>query len=358
MERSLIQWLNGRVGFDPARAGGILTHGGSAGNLTALLAARQAGTPYDVWAEGYRTPLDLCIVASDQSHYSVRRSAQILGLGSGNVLVVPTDGACRMRPGELARVLGEAAGAGRTVLAVVASAGSTATGAIDPLEAIADQCEAAGLWLHVDGAHSGAFVVSDRLRPALRGIERARSLVVDAHKMLMMPSLATAVLFRDEGHSFETFSQQATYLFDRTPRQEWYNLAHRTLECTKRFLSLNLYVALKVLGTDFFATFVERMVALAGTFADRIAARPGWQLALRPEGNIVCFRYAPAGVADLDDLQSRLREAVIRDGSFHLVKTSLHGRTWLRTTLINPLTTEADLDALLAALEAAHLRLG
>jgi len=352
MEHSLVQWLCGRVGFDPARAGGVLTHGGSAGNLTALLAARQATSPNDVWEEGYPSPMDLCMMASDQTHYSVRRSAQILGLGGRNVIPVATDGRLRMRPDALAAALDEAAARGRRVLAVVASAGSTASGAIDPLEAIADLCEARGLWLHVDGAHSGAFVVSDRLRPALAGIERAHSVVIDAHKMLMMPSLATAVLFRDEGHSFETFSQQASYLFDRSARQEWYNLGHRTLECTKRFLSLDLYVALKVKGTAFFAAYLERMVDLAAQFARAIQARPGWELLTPPESNIVCFRYAPEGMPDPDAAQVRIREAIIQEGSFFIVKTQVRGRTWLRTTIINPLTTFADLEALLARIEA------
>jgi L-2,4-diaminobutyrate decarboxylase len=352
MEQSLVQWLSGRVGFDPAAAGGVLTHGGSAGNLTALLAARQVSTPYDVWEEGYATPLDLCIVASDQAHYSVRRAAQVMGLGGRNVIVVPTDEHFRMRLDLLEAALDQAAAQGRKVLAVVASAGSTATGAIDPLDAIAGICQARSLWLHVDGAHSGAFVVSDRLRPALKGIERANSVVIDTHKMLMMPSLATAVLFRNSDHSFETFSQQASYLFDRSARQEWYNIGHRTLECTKRFLSLDLYVALKVLGTGFFASFVERMKDLAEGFADTLQARPGWELAVRPEGNILCFRYAPAGVPDLNGLQTAVRDRLVQSGAFHLVKTVLRGKTWLRTTLINPLTTAADLEALLAAAEA------
>jgi len=349
MEHSLIQWLSGRVGFDPFRAGGILTHGGSAGNLTALLVARQATIPYDVWEEGYRAPMDLCVVASDQTHYSVRRSAQILGLGGRNVIAVPTDARFRMRPEALEAALDQAAARNLRVLAVVGSAGSTATGAIDPLEAIADLCEARGLWFHVDGAHSGAFVVSDRLRPALAGIERAHSVVIDAHKMLMMPSLATAVLFRDQGHSFETFSQQASYLFDRSARQEWFNLGHRTLECTKRFLSLDLYVALKVLGTEFFARHLEAMAELATWFAAELEARPGWELAVRPQGNIVCFR-APCGPGDPDAHQAALREAIVQEGSFHLVKTRLRGRTWLRTTLINPLTTREDLLALMERL--------
>jgi L-2,4-diaminobutyrate decarboxylase len=353
MEHSLVQWLSGQVGFDPARAGGVFTHGGSAGNLTALLAARQASAPYDVWEQGYQAPLDLCVAVSDQAHYSVRRAAQILGLGAKNVIVVPADERYRMRVDLLEQALAQAAGEGKRVIAVVASAGSTATGAIDPLDAIADVCQERSLWLHVDGAHSGAFAVSDRLRPALKGIERAQSVVIDAHKMLMMPSLATAVLFRNGEHSFETFSQQASYLFDRSARQEWYNLGHRTLECTKRFLSLDLYVALKVFGTDFFAAYVERMKDLAAGFAVTVEARPDWELAVTPESNIVCFRYVPAGTGDPDGLQSRLRDAVVRSGAFHIVKTALRGKTWLRTTIINPLTTEDDLGALLATVEAA-----
>ena len=187
---------------------------------------------------------------------------------------------------------------------------------------------------------------------SLAGIERAHSVVIDAHKMLMMPSLATAVLFRDEGHSFETFSQQASYLFDRSARQEWYNLGHRTLECTKRFLSLDLYVALKVKGTAFFAAYLERMVDLAAQFARAIQARPGWELLTPPESNIVCFRYAPEGMPDPDAAQVRIREAIIQEGSFFIVKTQVRGRTWLRTTIINPLTTFADLEALLARIVA------
>jgi L-2,4-diaminobutyrate decarboxylase len=188
----------------------------------------------------------------------------------------------------------------------------------------------------------------------LNGIERSDSLVIDAHKMMLMPSLATVVLFRDGGRSFETFSQEASYLFDRSARQEWYNYAHRTLECTKRMLGLKLYLALEVLGTDFFAAFVERMADLAADFARTIQQRPGWQVAVPPESNIVCFRYAPEDLADPDAFQTRAREAIVREGSFYLVKTTLRGRTWLRTTLINPLTTEADLEALLARVEACR----
>lgn len=350
MEKALVRWFAGLAGFDPARADGVWTHGGSAGNLTALLAARQASASHDVWEQGYAAATPW-LVASEQAHYSVRRAAQVLGLGGARVVAVPVDARFRMEPAALQQTLDRLEREGRPVLAVVASAGSTATGAIDPLEPIADLCADRGVWMHVDAAHSGAHLVSDRLRPALRGIERADSLVVDAHKMMMIPALATLVLFRDGGRSYETFSQQASYLFDRTARQEWFNTGHRTLECTKRMLGLKLYLALEVMGTDFFARFVERMHDLASTFARDLAGRPGWEVATPPEGSIVCFRYAPQALADADTFQVEAREALLRDGRFYLVKTRLRGRTWLRTTLIHPLTTEADLLQLVEAVE-------
>ncbi len=351
MERAVVRWLLACCGMDGERGDGVLTHGGSAGNLTALLAARQHAADWDIWEEGHRQG-SLGVLVSDQAHYSIRRSVQVLGLGGSSVLPVETDGQCRMRPQSLESALARMDREGRRAMAVVACAGSTATGSIDPLEAIADICAQRNLWLHVDGAHSGAMVVSPRLRPLLRGIERADSVVIDFHKMLMVPSLATAVLFRQGEHSYETFSQQASYLFDHSANQEWYNLAHRTLECTKRALGMELYLLLKVLGTDVFSTFLEDSQALARAFAAQLRARPHWRVAVEPESNIVCFRYEPSGVEDLEGLQARLREQVVQEGSFYLVKTTLWGHVWLRTALMNPLTSEADMEALLDRLEA------
>lgn len=353
MERSVIRWFAERLGFSSEVADGVLTHGGSAGNLTALLAARQHAAPCDVWEEGVASAGSLCLFASDQTHYSVRRSAQIMGLGGRSVRTIATDERYRMRPEALDAALQQAKREGTTVVAVVASAGSTATGAIDPLETIADICHEHGSWLHVDGAHGGGAVVSDRLRTALRGIERADSVVIDAHKMLLAPALATLVVFRDGRHSFETFSQQAAYIFGgQDPTETWYDLAQRTLECTKRMLGMQVYASLKVLGTDFFAGYVERMYNLGQTFGALLADRPHWELATVPEANIVCFRYAPPHIPDADAFQVRVREAIVQEGSYYLVKTALRGKTYLRCTLINPRTELSDLEALLQRVEA------
>lgn len=351
MERAVARLFARRAGFDPERADGFLTHGGSAGNLTALLAARQRAAGWDVWEEGME-PGKLCILVSEQAHYSVRRSAQVMGLGGRAVRPVPCDGAYRMKPAALAEALRGAQAEGLTVMAVVASAGATATGAFDPLEPIADCCAEAGVWLHVDAAHGGALLLSDRLRPWFQGLERADSLVIDAHKMMLAPALATLVLFREGDRSFETFSQSASYLFGADPRETWFDLAQRTLECTKRSLGLQVYASLQVMGTAFFGAYAERMVDLTRSFADHLKARPHWELATEPDCNILCFRFAPPAATDADAHQEKVRAALLREGSFYLVKTRLAGKTWLRTTVINPGTTEADLQALAERIEA------
>ena len=357
MERSVAKWFAGRIGFDPESSDGFFTHGGSAGNLTALLAARQSGTPYDVWEEGVKDASNLCVMSADTTHYSVRRSAQVIGLGGRQVIPIPSDEKFRMRPVELARALKQAKAEGRAVLAVVASAGSTATGALDPLEAIADLCAEHGVWFHVDGAHSGAMVVSDKLRPRLKGIERADSVIIDAHKMMLMPALATLVLFKEGRRSFETFSQQANYLFaGADPTETWFDLAQRTLECTKRSLGLQVYGSLKTYGADYFAAYIERMFEMGEAFGRMVAARPHWQLATEPEGNIVCFRYAPPELTDADAFNARVREAIVKEGSYYIVKTALRGRTYLRVTIINPRTEMKDLEDLLARVEAEAAR--
>ncbi|HSP19114.1 MAG TPA: pyridoxal-dependent decarboxylase, partial [Myxococcaceae bacterium] len=211
LERRALAWMAQQAGF-PAGADGVLTSGGSVGNLTALLAARQAVTGRDVWDEGLAGGKPLAILVPDETHYCVKRAAQILGLGKAGIVSIPVDERFKLRPEALPATFEAAERAGRQVFAVVASAGSTSTGAFDPLDAVADFCRARGLWLHVDGAHGAAAVLSPRYAHLAAGIGRADSLVWDAHKMMLLPALLTAVLFRDARRSYEAFSQRADYL--------------------------------------------------------------------------------------------------------------------------------------------------
>ena len=377
MERAVVEWMAGRIGFavrpggagdvgsaggaggaGGGGAGGVLTSGGSAGNLTALLAARQAKAGFDVWQRGTTAGPPLALLAAETTHYSVARAAEIMGLGAEGVFPVPVDAAFQLRPDALPAALAAAERAGRRAIAVVASAGSTATGAIDPLPAIADFAAAHALWLHVDAAHGGSALTSVQQRGRLRGIERADSVVWDAHKMMLVPSLVTGVIFRDAAHGHQAFAQQADYLFkagggaDEPP---WWDVGLRTLECTKLMMTLKVYVALRVHGEAFFGDYIDHVFALAQRFAARLAAAPDFELALPPAQNIVCFRHTPPGVtgADLDALQARVRDRVIQAGHAYLVKTGLPTGVFLRTTIINPLTTDADLDAVLDAVRAA-----
>jgi L-2,4-diaminobutyrate decarboxylase len=195
-------------------------------------------------------------------------------------------------------------------------------------------------------------VLSPRFRSQVKGIERADSVVWDAHKMMLVPSLITAVLFRDGSRSFESFAQEASYLFHGQDSRRWSDIGLRTLECTKEMMALKLYTCLSLLGTRFFADYVTATFELARRFADRLQASGDFEVAVSPDCNIVCFRHTPVGVpaSEWDALQGRLRERLISRGDFYLVQTTLPKGVYLRTTLINPLTTDADLEALMDAL--------
>lgn len=357
IERHVVRFLADRLGFG-AGADGVLTSGGSIGNLTALLAARQAKAGHDAWTEGDRGGPSLAVLGSAQAHYCVARAAQIMGWGQAGFVPVPVDDRFRLRPEALDAAFTHAVDTGRKPIIVAASACSTATGSFDPLPEIASFCEERGLWLHVDGAHGAAAALSSRTRHLVAGIERADSVVWDAHKMMLVPGLVTAVLFRDGARSYEAFAQEASYLFEgRDPADEWFNVGTRTLECTKRMLGLKLYAALAIHGTQLFGDYVADTFDRARRFAERLAREPDFELALPPQCNIVCFRHRPEGATDLDELQSALRRRMIEDGSFYLVQTRLPAGIFLRVTIINPATSDADLDALVYRLrEAAQSR--
>jgi L-2,4-diaminobutyrate decarboxylase len=193
------------------------------------------------------------------------------------------------------------------------------------------------------------------------GIESADSVVVDAHKMLQMPALVTAVLFRRPGSSSRAFHQEQTYVGFRAIDGEypWWDSGLRTLECTKRMMALELYASLAHHGTDVFRTHVEKTFDLARTFANMIEAAPDFECATPPQANIVCFRHRPAEeFGDLDELQLKIRDSIVREGSFYLVKTTLATGIFLRVTVMNARTTEDDLRALLERVRtvAASLR--
>lgn len=356
VEHALVQKLCAAIGWDPARSAGIVTHGGAAANLTALLAARNV-TLGNAWEAGIARPGPAPVMVTQaDAHYSMVRAAGIMGLGTQQVIKADLDERRRMDPVRLDVSLNRLKADGHPVIAVVACACATPIGAFDPLNEVADVCEKHKVWLHVDAAHGGAALLSPRYRHLVKGIERADSVVWDAHKMLFVPALCAFVLYRNRQHSFQAFAQDAPYLFDPSaPDMREFDGGLRTLECTKRTASYGLWGLWSMFGPQLFADLVDVTFDLGSQFYELLQAAPDFQPLHQPQCNIVVFRYVPAelqhALADkLGAFQHQLRREVIQSGKFYLVHNVMDGIPALRVTLINPLTTVEDLRQLMDTL--------
>jgi L-2,4-diaminobutyrate decarboxylase len=348
VELGVLEFLLARVGW-PASGdtggSGVLTHGGSLANLTALLAAR-AAVATDAWDAG--VPADLVVLAPRACHYSIARAASILGLGRHALRALPVDELEVARPDALPGLLRELRAEGRRVMAVVVSACATSTGLYDPLRDIGRICRDEGLWLHVDGAHGASALLSTRDRALLDGVEQADSLTWDAHKMLRAPTLCTAVLFRDARAAGQAFREEASYLF-YGEGSAGVDLIHRTVECTKSALGLKAFFALALDGAAGLARYWEERCDAARRLAALVRARPSLECLCEPQANVVCFRWRAGG----DGAQVAIRDALLRAGGHHLSSTEVSGRRYLRAALMNPGVDEAALAGLLDAVEQA-----
>lgn len=231
IERNVIEWLLGFFGWDK-NANGLLTSGGSLGNLTGLLAARQAVKEYDVWEAGVDG--NLAVMVSAESHYSVDRSVRIMGLGDKGIIKLPVDDQHRIKVDLLPGIFDEAKSNGKIVMALVGNACSTSTGIYDHNDEMADFCAQNKIWFHIDGAHGGAAIISEKYKYLTKGIEKADSVVIDFHKMMLTPALTTAVIFKNGKTSYEAFTQKASYLLNKKGEINWFDGAGRTIECTKK----------------------------------------------------------------------------------------------------------------------------
>jgi len=350
LERVVAQQLCQQIGWQE-ESGGILTSGGTLANLTALLTARRVKAQANVWGEGMGQKLALMVSA--EAHYCVDRAARIMGWGSEGIIKIPVNDKFQMRTELLEEHLAKAKADGLEVVAVVGSACTTSTGAYDNLVEISGFCTKNDLWFHVDGAHGGAVIFSDKYRHLAKGINLADSVVIDMHKMLLAPALTTALLYRKEVDSYRTFAQQAQYLWSSQEDQEWYNMGKRTMECTKLMMSVKVYALIKTYGTSLFDEYVSRQYDLGKSFAELIKKRALFELGIEPSTNIVCFRYKAADVGEdkVDELNSHIRQALVEQGEFYIVQTRLNNKVYLRTTLMNSNTTEKELNELLNRIE-------
>jgi L-2,4-diaminobutyrate decarboxylase len=354
MERNVVNRFAALIGY-PEGYDGIFTHGGTAGNLTAMLAARQNMADYNIWEDGIREAGRPGYIISEQSHYSVGRAVKIAGLGDSCIVKVPSGSGYKMNTGMLEDVKHKAEDKGIKVISVVANACSTATGSYDDLEAIADFCNKHNLWMHVDGAHGMGVLFTEKYRSRVKGIDRADSVIIDFHKMFLVPALNTLVMFRNGNTSYETFAQKASYLFNKTDNNIWYNGATRTIECTKSSLGIIAYTALKYYGNNYYREYIESRYDLAIRFAEMVRTNPELELCTEPDANIVCFRFVPAEYKndDLNKINAAIRDKIIKEGSFYIVQVELEARIWIRVTIINPVTTVDELHELLTKITVA-----
>jgi L-2,4-diaminobutyrate decarboxylase len=283
------------------------------------------------------------------AHFSVQQSAAILGLGHDAVVPVATDAARRMNPTDLALAVAALRAQGQLPFAVVGTAGTTDFGSIDPLPALARVAAAEGLWLHVDAAYGGALMLSDRLRPLLQGIEHADSLTVDFHKLFWQPVSASALLVRDAA-AWDTLRLHAAYL--NPEGEDTPDLVTKSIQTTRRFDALKVWVSLRTLGRRRFAEMIERTVDLAQAVAGCIDADPAFERMAPVAINSVVFRCTNAAwpAAHADHVNAVVRQRLLHGGHALVGRTRADGRCCLKFTLLNPATTLDEVKAVLAAI--------
>ncbi|MFF5004878.1 lysine decarboxylase DesA [Streptomyces phaeochromogenes] len=341
IERKLVGWTNERIGFGPA-ADGVFTSGGSQSNLQALLLAREEAKS-DSHAK-------LRIFASEVSHFSVKKSAKLLGLSQDSVVSVPVGNDKRMQTVALARELERCKRDGLVPMAVVATAGTTDFGSIDPLPEIAELCEQFGAWMHVDAAYGCGLLASLKNRHRIDGIERADSVTVDYHKSFFQPVSSSAVLVRDAA-TLRHATYHAEYLNPRRMVQERIpNQVDKSLQTTRRFDALKLWMTLRVMGADGIGQLFDEVCELAEEGWRLLAADPRYDVVVEPSLSTLVFRYIPAAVTDpaeIDRANLYARKALFASGDAVVAGTKVGGRHFLKLTLLNPETTTDDISAVL-----------
>jgi aromatic-L-amino-acid/L-tryptophan decarboxylase len=350
LEMQLVNWLTGLVGYPAATAGGDLTSGGSIASLSAMVAAREA--------HGVRA-VDVprhVVYLTGQSHHSLAKALRIAGLAECVHRNVDVDDRWRMKADALAAQIEKDRAEGLLPWLVVATAGTTDVGAIDPLGAIADIAAAEGLWLHVDGAYGGAFLLCEEGRRALTGIDRSDSTVIDPHKGLFLPFGSGALLVRARERLAAANRFHANYMQDAFRADVELSPADLSPELSRPFRGLRLWLPLKLYGLAPFRAALEEKLLLARHFHARLGTLPGWEVGPPPDLSVVTYRYLPTR-GDADTFNRRLVEAVQSDGRVFISSTQLNGRFILRLAVLNVRTHFEQVELALELLEHHARRL-
>ena len=354
VESRVVKWLAELLGYPPD-AEGILVSGGSMANFTALAAARRAMTPGNVREEGLAGPdrPRLTVYASDQVHSCVDKAVDLLGIGTDSLRKIPSDERFRLPMDALEQAVAEDRRRGFRPAIVVGTAGTVNTGAVDPLDAIADFCRRENLWFHADGAYGALACMVPDLAHLFKGLPQADSIAADPHKWLYVPYEAGATLVREPGRLADTFRRFPEYLASDPespfPGPAWF--AERGVELSRGFKALKVWMGLKTHGWRAYAAAIANDVRLAHFLAEEAGRRTDFEVLAPTVLSIANFRYRPReralSDAELDRVNRRIVNRLVGGGSFFLAPTILKGRASLRVSITNFRTAESDLTALL-----------
>ncbi len=374
IERTVISWLASLIGYDGADrpAHGLLTSGGSMANLTALLMAHRTKSAPDVASTGlWNSAAPMTIYASDQIHMSIPKAADILGLGRRQVRLIPSDDRFRVNVSVLRQTIAADLKSGLKPFCVVGSAGTVNTGAVDPLDEIADVASEFNIWFHIDGAYGALAALDETKRPLFRGLERADSISLDPHKWLYVPIDSGCLLFRDEARARAAFSfDGADYIkVHEQNAEEAFAFWNYGPEMSRRFRALKIWLTLRYYGVRRIASAISEDNAMAKYLGKQVEAAKDFELLAAPELSICCFRYVPAALqarlqsssegsvaavdAELDQLNTNIMNVVQRGGRAYLSSATIRGRFALRTCITNFRTTRADIDETLEIIRDA-----
>ena len=352
VEQKMIRWLCGEAGL-PASADGTFTTGGSQSNYMGLLLARDAFLKkrWNWPAQKSGLPAEsrkLRILCSEVAHFTVEKSAAQLGLGTDSVVRIAVDDQFRMSLAALREALDALRAQDLLPMAIVATAGTTDFGSIDPLQEIATIAHTAGSWLHVDAAYGGALLFSTQHRGKLAGVEAADSLAIDFHKLFWQPIPCSVFLLRDANH-FDAIKLHADYLNPEAHEEEGIpNLVTTSLLTSRRFDALKLWISFQSLGRTKLAAMIDRTIELAAHAAAIIRQTPSLELIAEPQLSTVVFRYAPSRPdADADTLNARLRQNLFDKGLAVIGHTRVRGRQCLKFTCMNPAVSESKMKELI-----------
>ncbi len=350
VEKVIANEFGGLIGWKKDTYDVVTTSGGSLANITALLTARNCKVPnfYNLHSSSEGIP---AVAMSSDVHYSVKRAVGILGIGEDQIVSLPVNTKGQICMSQAERKLAEAETKGLSVFCLVASAGTTPVGAIDPLNDLAELCKRKNYWLHVDGAHAGSFLVSDKLRGKLQGIELADSFTLDAHKTMFLPASCTLLFYKNKEAVQQTFYKKASYIFERDSN----NLdgGEKSFECTKRPMIMNLWIPWVLYGREFFAQKLEELCTTTKQAYYKLKLEKDFYPLHKPEANILCFRYSleNSNVIKVKDLQLAIRDIIKEDGKFFISKVEIEGETALRVVFMNHEITMTHFNELLTEIK-------